>query len=93
LTGSILSLTIVRMSNIDWRDFYNAALQESDWMKVEERIQTAESEIHKRWIALSQGADGTLVEVDALASALNRLKVVRTDIAAWLERQSEPRQA
>ena len=35
-------------TNYSWHDFYKAALLETDWTKVEERIQTAESEIQKR---------------------------------------------
>ena len=68
-----------------WRDFYKAALLESDWTKVEERIQAAESEIHER-LELSQG---TQEERDALTNALNGLKTLRKDVTAWLERQRD----
>ncbi len=76
--------------SIGWRDYYQAAFQESDWTKVEERIQTAEFEIQK---ALSQDNGGTQEEKDGLVGALNGLKVLRMDVAARLERQSEPRRA
>ena len=77
--------------SISWREYYQAALLESDWTKVEERIQTAESEIHQRRLALSQDHGGTQEERDALVNALKGLKTLRTDVTAWLERQSGPR--
>ncbi len=77
---------------IAWCDFYKAALLESDWTKVKERIQLAESEIHKRRLALSKDHSGTQEERDALVSALNGLKVLRADVDAWLERQSQRRE-
>ena len=41
-----------------WRDSYRAALLETDWTKMQERIQTAESEIHKRRLVLSKTTAG-----------------------------------
>ena len=77
--------------SISWRDFYNAALLESDWTKIEERIQKAESEIHKRSLTLSQdpvGPQEEQEERDALVHALNGLKTLRADVASWRKRQS-----
>ena len=76
-------IRLIKMTT--WRDVYNAALLESDWTKVEERIQAAESEIHKR-LELSQGTEE---ERDALANALNGLKTLRTDVTAWLDKQRD----
>jgi hypothetical protein len=75
--------------SIDWRDFYHAALLESDWTKIEGQIQTAESEIYKRRVVLSQDHGGTQEERDALVSAMSGLKVLRKDVTAWLERQHD----
>jgi hypothetical protein len=36
------------MAMCGWQDFYMAAALETDWMKMPERIKTAESEIHRR---------------------------------------------
>ncbi len=60
---------------ISWRDYYQAALLESDWTKIEERIQIAESEIHKRRLVLSQDHGGTQEERDALINASAVLKL------------------
>jgi hypothetical protein len=72
----------------NWRDFYNAAVMESDWTKVEQRIQTAESEIRNR-LALYQSVEGTQEERDTLVDALNGLETLRANVASWLERQRD----
>ena len=69
-----------------WRDSYRAALLETDWTKIQERIQTAESEIHNRRLMLVQDHGGTTEEREALVSALSGLRVLRMDAASWLER-------
>ena len=69
-----------------WQDSYRAALFETDWTKMQERIQTAESEIHKRRLMLVQDHGGTSEEREALVSALSGLRVLRMDAASWLER-------
>jgi hypothetical protein len=75
--------------SIAWREYYHAALLESDWTKVGKRIRTAESEIYKRRVVLSQDHGGTQEERDALVGAMNGLKVLRKDVAGWLERQRD----
>ncbi|HMH06182.1 MAG TPA: hypothetical protein VK579_05820 [Terriglobales bacterium] len=74
-------------TNYSWQDSYQAALLETEWTKMEERVQTAESEIHKRRLVLSQGHGGTPEERDALVNAMNGLGILRMDVASWLERQ------
>ena len=72
----------------DWQGSYQAALLETDWTKMQERIQTAESEIHKRRLVLSQDHSGTLEEREALVNAMGGLRVLRMDAAWRLERQN-----
>ena len=69
-----------------WQELYQAALLETDWTKMQERVQIAESEIHRRRLALSQDI-GTDEERAALVSAMTRLRVLRINLASWLERQ------
>ena len=69
-----------------WHDSYKAALLETDWTKMEERIQTAESEIHKRRLIVSQDHSGTEEEREALVDATQGLRILRNDAAVWLER-------
>ena len=73
-------------TRFSWQDFYHAALLETDWTKLQERVQIAESEIHRRRLALSQDI-GTDEERAALVSAMTRLRVLRINLASWLERQ------
>ena len=42
-----------------WQESYQAALLETDWTRMQERVQIAESEIHQRRLVLSQDHGGT----------------------------------
>jgi len=70
-----------------WQDSYHAALLETDWTKMVELVQAAESEIHKRRMELSTDHNGTQEEREAVVNALNGLRVLRMDAASWQERQ------
>ena len=61
---------------------------ETDWTKMQERVQTAESEIHKRRLVLAQDHGGTVEEREALVNAMSGLRALRMDAASWLQRQS-----
>jgi hypothetical protein len=70
-----------------WQESYHAALLETDWTKMVELVQAAESEIHKRRMELSKDNNGTQEEREAVVNALNGLRVLRMDAASWQERQ------
>jgi hypothetical protein len=63
-------------------------LLEADWTKIERLIQTAESDIHKRLLVLSQDHCGADEERAGLVNAMNGLRVLRVNVASWLERQN-----
>ena len=71
-----------------WQESYHAALLETDWKTMVELVQKAESEIHRRRLELAQDRNGTHEERDALVTAVNGLRVLRMDAAAWRERQN-----
>src|SRR6266581_1538505 len=71
-----------------WQELYQAALLETDWTKMQERVETAESEIHKRRLVLAQDHGGTGEERAALVNAMSGLRVLRMNVASWLERQN-----
>jgi seryl-tRNA(Sec) selenium transferase len=71
-----------------WQDSYSSARLETDWTKMVELVQAAESEIHKRRLELSKDHNGTQEEREAAVNALNDLRVLRMDAAAWGERQN-----
>jgi uncharacterized protein YecA (UPF0149 family) len=71
------------MTEYKWHEVYKAALLETDWSKMEERIQKAEASLHerKREFALNHG--GTEEENQAIDDALRGLGVLRTEVAEW----------
>jgi hypothetical protein len=75
-------------TSYSWQEAYQAALLETDWTKMEEHLQTAESEIHKKRLVLSQDHGGTQEERDALVNAMSGLRLLRMNVASWLEQQN-----
>ena len=72
-------------TSYSWQEAYQAALLETDWTKMQERVQTAESEIHKKRLVLSQDHAGTDEERAALVNAMSGLRVLRMNVASWLD--------
>jgi hypothetical protein len=70
-----------------WHDAYRAALLETDWTKMQERLQVAESEIQKRQHVLSTHHGGTPKERQAIANALRGMKNLRKEAAEWQNQQ------
>jgi len=60
-----------------------AAVLETDWTKMEERILTAESALRERQHEFSLNHGGTPEETQALADTLDKLKVLRREAASW----------
>jgi hypothetical protein len=71
-----------------WLESYQAALLETNWTKMVELVQKAESDIHRRRLELSKDHNGTQEEREAVVNALNGLTVLRMDAATWRERQN-----
>jgi hypothetical protein len=55
---------------------------ETDWSRMEERIEAAEFALHARLDEVSLD-HGTLEENRVIADALNRLDILRRAVAAW----------
>jgi hypothetical protein len=72
----------------NWYESYRAAILETDWTKLTERLRSAELEIHQRQYILSLDHGGTPDERQAIADALNGMKVLRTESAAWQTQQT-----
>jgi hypothetical protein len=70
-----------------WYESFHAAVLETDWTNMLERVQAAEFEIQERQRVLSEDHGGTPEERQALANALKGLKVLRRDAASWLDMQ------
>jgi len=71
----------------NWHESYRAAALETDWTQIRERIQAAESAINERQRLLALDHGGTPEERHSIATALNGLKVLRTEVAEWQNRQ------
>ncbi len=71
-----------------WYESYKAVALESDWTKMHERIQSAESNINNRKRVLSLDHGGTPDERQAIANALNALSTLRMEVADWQSRHA-----
>jgi len=67
----------------DWEKLYTGAIFETDWSKIENLIQAAESAISARLNELSSDHGGTPEENQQLRDALNGLSVLRREVATW----------
>jgi hypothetical protein len=67
----------------DWLRLYRAAILETDWSKIEEKIEAAESGIRARLHEFSENHGGTPEENQAIEDALHGLNGLRKDVAAW----------
>ena len=65
-----------------WQELYATALLETDWSKMEGRIQTAENGIRARLHEFSMNHGGTPEENQAIEDALNGLNGLRKEVAA-----------
>jgi hypothetical protein len=73
-----------------WHDVYKAAVLETDWSKMEERILAAEFAIREREKAFPVDHGGTPEERQAIVDAMRSLTVLRADAASWSGRNPEP---
>jgi hypothetical protein len=76
-----------------WYESYKAALLETDWSKMPERIQAAEAALSQRKHEFDLDHGGTPEENQAIADAMRGLVVLRNDAAKWSEKQSPKREA
>jgi hypothetical protein len=66
-----------------WQELYKAALLETDWSKIEEKIQEADDRMRARLLEFSMNHGGTPEENRAIEDALHGLNILRRDVAAW----------
>ena len=71
-----------------WQELYATALLETDWTKIEHKIQAAENVIGARLHEFSLNHGGTPEENQAVEDALNGLSVLRKDVAAWRSKRA-----
>jgi len=66
-----------------WLKTYHDALLETDWTRIEEKINAAESGIKARLAEFSKNHCGTPEENQYIEDALYALNVLRKEVAAW----------
>ena len=71
-----------------WQEVYKAAVLETDWSKMEERIRAAEIAIHARKNEFRLDHGDTLEENQAIAEAVGNLSILRADVALWSKQKS-----
>jgi hypothetical protein len=74
-----------------WIESYRAALLETDWSKMQERIQTAETALQHRKREFDLNHGGTPEENQAIADAMRGLAVLRDDLGKWSEEERSKR--
>jgi hypothetical protein len=67
----------------EWKELYNVAVLETDWLKMEERIQAAESAMKGRLHEFSLDHGCTPAENQDIVDALNKLNALRAEVASW----------
>jgi hypothetical protein len=68
-----------------WQHLYIAAVLESDWSKIEQKIREADNGMRARLYEFSMNHGGTPEENRAIEDALNGLSALRKEVAAWQE--------
>ena len=76
------------MTEYKWHEVYKAALLETDWSKMEERINAAEAALHARTHEFDLDHVGEPEENLAIEGALRGLRVLRDDAARWQEKRA-----
>jgi hypothetical protein len=76
---------IITEMNYSWNPLYTAAVLETDWSKMPERILAAEAAIKSRLQEFSRDHGGTPEENQAIIDTMQRLGVLRSDLVLWRE--------
>ena len=71
-----------------WQELYATALLETDWSKMDAKIQAAENSIKTRLHEFSMTHGDTLEENQAIVDALSGLNALRKDVAAWRSKEA-----
>jgi hypothetical protein len=67
----------------DWEKLYQAAVLETDWSKIEERIDAADSAISARLSEFSLNHGGSPEENQRIQDALSGLSVLCREVIVW----------
>jgi hypothetical protein len=77
------------MSVYSWHESYKAAVLETDWSRLHDRVRAALHEIYERTRILSENQAGTQEERQAIEDAFRSLKFLGSDAVKWHSRQGD----
>ena len=78
------------MDTYSWFESFKAVLLETDWTKMQARVQAARQNIHERKRLLAEDHGGTPEERQALEDAINGLRVLGNEAADWQNQHNSP---
>lgn len=78
-------------TQFSWLESYMAAVLETDWKKMRERVHAAEAEIRERQRVLSEDHGGSAEERQAIADALHGMNVLHSVATDWKNQQVSER--
>ena len=78
-------------TDYNWQESYLAAMLETDWTKMLERLHAAEADIRDRQRVLSEDHGGTAEERQAIVDAINGMNMLRREAAESKNRQVSER--
>jgi len=68
-----------------WQELYIAAVLETDWSKIEQKIREAGNGMRARLHEFSMNHGGTPEENQEIAKALDRLSILQKKVSGWQE--------
>ena len=69
----------------EWFNLYKAAILETDWSKIEQKIREAGNGMRARLHEFSMNHGGTPDENQAIAKALDSLSILQKEVSVWQE--------
>lgn len=82
------AVRVTMATKYEWEITYHEALLETDWAKIEARIQAAEAAMKTKLNDFSLNHGGTPQENHAIEDAMNALNVLKREVVVWRERRA-----
>jgi len=79
------AMRFIMTETYNWHQVYQVALLETDWSKIEGRIQAVETALNERKNEFALNHGGTPAENQAIEDVRHRLDILRKEVAAWHE--------
>jgi hypothetical protein len=77
------------LDSIEWKNLYLSAILETDWSKMQARIEAIDLAIKGRLFEFSQDHGGTPGENQAILDALTGLNILREELKEWQQAKQQ----